>query len=124
VKAISIGFGVFMGIVPIWGFQMLVAIALSIVFRLNKALVILAANISIPPMIPLILYLSHLTGKLWLGKDAKSVSFDEEITLDFIHKHFVQYLYGAVTLSVVAGIVFGAVSYLLIKMFKSKSATA
>ncbi|MFZ6009870.1 MAG: DUF2062 domain-containing protein, partial [Bacteroidota bacterium] len=47
VKAVSVGFGIFMGIVPIWGFQLAVAIPLSFLFRLNKALVIIAANISI-----------------------------------------------------------------------------
>ncbi|MES1225118.1 MAG: DUF2062 domain-containing protein, partial [Bacteroidota bacterium] len=52
IKAFSVGFGIFMGIVPIWGFQLLAAIALAIVLRLNKALVIIAANISVPPMIP------------------------------------------------------------------------
>ena len=32
-KAISIAFGVFMGIVPIWGFQLATAIFLSIIFK-------------------------------------------------------------------------------------------
>ena len=67
-KAASIGFGIFMGIVPIWGFQLLTAIALSVVLKMNKALVIIAANISLPPAIPFILYFSHLTGKMWMGK--------------------------------------------------------
>jgi uncharacterized protein (DUF2062 family) len=119
-KAISIGFGVFMGIVPIWGFQLVTAIALSILFRLNKALVIIAANISIPPMIPLIIYLSHLTGKIWMGENAQSIAFTDEITLDFIHKNAVQYFSGAVTLSMVAGILFGMISYFLLLIFKKR----
>jgi hypothetical protein len=48
-KAISVAFGVFMGIIPIWGFQLVSAIFLSILLKLNKPLVIIAANISIPP---------------------------------------------------------------------------
>jgi uncharacterized protein (DUF2062 family) len=56
-----------MGIVPIWGFQLIVAITLSFLLRLNKALVIIAANISIPPMWPLILFLSYEMGKFWMG---------------------------------------------------------
>ena len=92
-----------MGIVPIWGFQLVTAIALAILFRLNKALVIIAANISIPPMIPVIIYLSHLTGKIWMGKNAQSISFSDEITLQFIHNNAVQYFSGAITLSVIAG---------------------
>ena len=41
-----------MGIVPIWGFQMLAALFLSYIFRLNKIIVLLFSNISIPPLIP------------------------------------------------------------------------
>jgi glycosyltransferase involved in cell wall biosynthesis len=120
VKSISIGFGVFMGIVPIWGFQLITAIALSFLFRLNKALVIIAANISIPPMIPLILWLSHVIGGVWMGENATSLSYDDEVTLALIHQNFMQYVYGAVTLAVISGVTFGLLSYLFIKVFKPK----
>ena len=116
-KAASIGFGVFMGIIPIWGFQMLTAIALAIVFRLNKALVLVAANISIPPFIPFILYLSHFTGKIWMGANAREIAFSSNITLQDIHNSFIQYLVGAVTLSFVAGLAIGIVAWLLLKIF-------
>ena len=55
-KSLSLGFGVFMGIFPIWGFQLLIGIPLAVFFKLNKVLFITAANISIPPMIPFIIY--------------------------------------------------------------------
>jgi hypothetical protein len=41
-KAASIGLGVCMGIMPIWGFQLVVALFFAAVFKLNKALAILA----------------------------------------------------------------------------------
>jgi uncharacterized protein (DUF2062 family) len=107
-----------MGIVPIWGFQMLVAITVSILFKLNKALVILAANISIPPMIPVVLWLSHVTGKFWMGKDAQSISFEDDFTLELFHNNFIQYAVGAVTLSVVSGLFFGFLTYGLLKLSK------
>jgi uncharacterized protein (DUF2062 family) len=111
-----VGFGVFMGIVPIWGFQMLIAIAVSVLFRLNKVLVIFAANISIPPMIPIILYLSHITGTLWMGDQAVYISFSKGITFELLQSSFLQYAAGATTLAVVAGLVFGLVTYLLLKV--------
>jgi xanthine/uracil/vitamin C permease (AzgA family) len=74
-------------------------------------------------MIPVIIYLSHYTGKIWMGKNAQTISFTDEITLAFIHNHFVQYMLGAITLSIAAGAVFGIVSYGLIKLFKKKPAT-
>ena len=118
----AIGFGVFMGIVPIWGFQMLTAIALSIFFRLNKALVILAANISIPPMIPFIVYLSHKTGGFWMGSNKQDLLFSSDITLVMIQDSFLQYVYGSVTLAIVAGVIFGGSTYLTLKARRRSTA--
>ena len=105
-----------MGIFPIWGFQMLTALAVSIFYKLNKVLVILAANISVFPITPVVLYLSHLTGAIWMGKDAQYISFSKGITLDTMHSYFVQYVIGAVTLAVVSGLFFGFVSYAILKI--------
>jgi uncharacterized protein (DUF2062 family) len=110
-----------MGIVPIWGFQLAVAITLAFLFRLNKALVIIAANISIPPMIPLILFLSHLTGAFWMGEKAQRVSFSQEITLELVQHNFVQYVLGAITLALAAGVIFGGATYLGLKFKRSKT---
>ncbi|MBC7827719.1 MAG: DUF2062 domain-containing protein [Chitinophagaceae bacterium] len=117
-KAVSIGFGVFMGIIPIWGFQLATAIFLSIILKLNKPLVIVAANISIPPMIPVIIYLSYKMGSYWMGADALNIPFDRSITLQTIYDNLQQYIYGSITLATVAAIAFGLVSYLLLKIFK------
>jgi len=65
--AMATGFGVFMGIIPIRGFQMLTAAFLAHFFKLNKILVLAASNISIPPLIPFIIYFSYKTGGLALG---------------------------------------------------------
>jgi len=101
---------------------MLIAIAVSFIFRLNKALVIIAANISIPPMIPIIIYLSHLCGALWMGENAQRLSFDKELNLDSVMNNLVQYIAGAVTLSVVAGLAGGFITYIVLKTFRKNSA--
>jgi uncharacterized protein (DUF2062 family) len=113
-----VAFGIFMGIVPLWGFQMAIAITFAFLLRLNKVLVILAANISIPPMIPLILFLSHLTGSMWMGDKAQYISFSREITLAQVQASLIQYVLGAVTLAFIAGIFFGGMTYLGLKIFK------
>jgi glycosyltransferase involved in cell wall biosynthesis len=118
-RAVSVGFGVFMGIVPIWGFQLLVAITLAVLLRLNKALVIISANISIPPMIPFIVYLSYKTGAIWMGDKAMEFSWSKTISLESIHMNFVQYFYGSITLAIVAGISFGMIAYLLLNIRKN-----
>jgi uncharacterized protein (DUF2062 family) len=111
-----------MGIVPVWGFQLALAITLSFLFRLNKALVIIAANISIPPMIPIILFLSHRTGAYWMGEKAQQISFSKEITFELVQNNFVQYVWGASTLALLAGVFFTGITYLVLKLFNQPKA--
>ena len=110
-KAVSIGFGVFMGIVPIWGFQMAIALALAALFRLNKALTIIASNISIPPMIPLIIFLSFLLGRFWVGSNAVYMMFSRHITFEAWKLNVEQYIYGSMTLAVIAGLAAWLITY-------------
>lgn len=123
-KALSIGFGVFMGIIPVWGFQMLIALLLATLFRLNRALVIIAANISIPPMIPLIIFASFMMGKYWVGTDATFLVFTKALTLETIQQNVVQYLYGSITLAVVAGIIVTGITFLLLQLFRTNRTAA
>ncbi len=123
-KAASIAFGVFMGIVPIWGFQLVTAIFLAIVFKLNKPLVIVAANISIPPMLPLIIFASYKAGAFWMGHHAMPIVFSRSISLDSIKNNLQQYIYGSITLAIVAGIFFGLLAFILLKLFSKKSILA
>ncbi|MEO6303967.1 MAG: DUF2062 domain-containing protein, partial [Bacteroidia bacterium] len=68
-KSLSVTVGLFFGIVPIWGYQLVSAIGAAYLFRLNKAIVILTANISIPPFLPFILIASMKTGELFTGNE-------------------------------------------------------
>ncbi len=120
-SSISLAFGVFMGIIPIWGFQLIVAILLSVLFRLNKLLVILSANISIPPMIPLIVFLSYKLGGLILGDSAGvQMAFDNSISLESVRIGFVQYVYGSLLLALVASLATGLLSYILLSLMMKK----
>ena len=121
-KAISVGFGVFMGIIPIWGFQLVIAIALAILLRLNKALVIIAANISIPPMIPFILYGSFKMGALLMGDNAVSISFSKGIQLADMKQHFIQYVWGASVLAIIAGVMSGLLTFVLLSATRREPA--
>ncbi len=60
--ALAVGLGLFWGIAPFWGFQMVIAAALAHRLRLNKAITLLASNISVPPLVPFI-----LAGSIGLG---------------------------------------------------------
>jgi len=121
-KATSVAFGVFMGIVPIWGFQLVTAIFLAILFKLNKPLVIVAANISIPPMIPVIIFLSYKMGACWMGANAMQLDFSKSISISSIKQNLLQYVYGSITLAIVAALIFGLLTFILLKLFGKKTA--
>ncbi|MCP4121065.1 MAG: DUF2062 domain-containing protein [Bacteroidetes bacterium] len=117
-KAISIGFGMFMGIFPIWGYQLAVCIPLAFAFRLNKVLVVLAAHISIPPMIPLILYISFVMGGWILGVDTPLKAFDFSMDFETIRSNMRQYVTGAIALATLAGSLAGIISYIILAVFR------
>jgi glycosyltransferase involved in cell wall biosynthesis len=111
---LSIMFGVFMGIVPIWGYQLITAIALAYLLRLNKFIVIVAANISIPPMIPFIIYLSYLTGS-WILSAEGNLTFSSDFSLAWVRDNLLQYIIGSLVLAVIASALFGLLTFTMLK---------
>jgi len=89
-----------MGIVPIWGFQLITAIALAHIIKLSKFLVAVAANISIPPMIPIILFLSYITGGIVLGTGS-NIHFTGDITIKTFENNIFQYIIGSIVFAAV-----------------------
>lgn len=79
---------------------------------------IVAANISVPPMIPIILFLSLYMGSYWMGDHAVSLSFSHNITLDLVKKSLEQYVLGAFTLAILAGFIFTGITFALLKLLK------
>lgn len=118
-KALSVMLGIFMGIVPIWGFQLVTAVFFAVLLKLNKAIVIVFSHISIPPMIPLVLFCSYKAGGYWMGGN-DNMQFSSKISFQIIHQHLKQYIIGSFTLAVVAAIVFGLLTYVLLKIFRRK----
>lgn len=121
-KAASIGFGIFMGIVPVWGFQLAIGIPLSILFRMNKALFLLAAHISVFPLTPIIWVASLATGKLVLGHKQWLVGFDN-LTLSRFLQEGAAFFLGGTVLAIVAGTLTYIVTYVLLFFFREKGRT-
>jgi glycosyltransferase involved in cell wall biosynthesis len=116
-KAVSIGFGFFMGIVPIWGFQLLIGIPISVYFKMNKVLFLTAANISLPPLIPFVIFGSYKFGGLFYQNGVQLGSISE-LTLDSIHLNFVQYILGGTLLALIAGLTGFGTSYLILRFLR------
>lgn len=66
-KAAAVALGIFVGILPFWGLHTLLVFLLAAVFKLNKVIAFLFSNISIPPLIPFIIYISYQFGSLLTG---------------------------------------------------------
>lgn len=124
IKALSVALGICMGIMPVWGFQLVTAIFLSIVLKLNKALVIIAANISIPPLIPLIIFFSYKTGGIWMKNGGGNLALTGDLTFESVKSDFQQYLYGSITLAIALGILCGLLTWGLLTFFRKKTSAA
>jgi glycosyltransferase involved in cell wall biosynthesis len=118
--SISVAFGIFMGILPIWGWQMIAAVSLAYILKLNKPIVIVTANISIPPAIPVIIFLSYYSGAILLGRNLHTVIFDWNLSLEMIQRDFFMYLVGASSLAVVGALVTGALSFAVFSLIRRK----
>ncbi|MBL7956784.1 MAG: DUF2062 domain-containing protein [Flavobacteriales bacterium] len=119
-KACAIGFGFFMGIVPIWGLQLLIGIPLAYALRLNRVLFIAAANISLPPMIPLILYASYRFGAPIVGGNAFVPEDLDGLSLATVHQHVVQYATGAVALALTVAAIGTTFSFALLRAMRGR----
>ena len=114
----SVMLGLFMGIAPIWGYQLIAAIALAHFLKLNKLIVIVAANISIPPMIPIILYFSYLTGGLILANNFQHPVLNSHITFAFVKNNLIQYIIGSIGLALIVSVFIGLIIFLVLKIFR------
>lgn len=132
-KSTGVAFGVFMGIIPIWGFQFVSALVLAHFMKLNKAIVGLAAQISVPPMIPILLFCSLRTGQWLLGRDLSETIETDQLTLETtklllreylfsgkVLQHLYEYLLGSMVFAVIMAIAFGLITFVLLKLTRRK----
>ena len=115
--ALAVGTGIFMVIVPIWGYQIITGLAVAHIARLSKFLVVAASNISIPPLIPFILYGSFKFGGLLLRQPDNPV-FAEGWTFEIVKGDVFQYIVGAIALALASGLITAITSYFLLVLFR------
>ena len=115
-KALSIALGIFIGLSPLWGFHTVLVIFLAMVLNLNKVIAFAFSNISIPPMIPFILYASTLMGNFVLGQQMDYSLSDFTQNFDF-YKNLSTYIVGSFSLAIIASLCFGILGYITFKIF-------
>lgn len=123
-KALAISLGVFIGIAPFWGFHTLLVLFLAQITKLNKALAFLASNVSFPPFIPFIIYISYQVGGFILGNelDTGLEIFEVENALDMVNG-MKQYVIGAFVLATASSLLVGIVFYFIFSMRQNKQAS-
>lgn len=117
---LAVMLGLFMGVAPVWGYQMLIAFALAHILKLNKVIVLVTSNISIPPMIPIILFASFKTGSLFVDADKLNLVFHSDISFDLIKDNLIQYIVGSLVFGVALALSFGIITYILLLIFRKK----
>ncbi len=114
----SISLGAFIGVLPIYGFQVFIAAFVSLIFRLNFPLMFIAGQISIPPLIPIWTFISLKIGSYLTGNTIVFV-FDENI-LSRAKVFFSILFVGSIVLGTILGCLFGIVAYLMTMEKKKK----
>ncbi|HLT52132.1 MAG TPA: DUF2062 domain-containing protein [Arenibacter sp.] len=118
-KALSIALGVFIGLSPLWGFHTLIVIFLAILFKLNKAIAFAFSNISLPPFIPLVLFMGLTLGHWVLGGELDFNLGEASMDLEMA-KHLKSYIVGSIILSFLGGSISGILGYLFLTIFDRK----
>ena len=117
--AAAMGWGIFCGIIPIWGYQMAFAGLSAHFMKLNKVVAVVFSNISIPPMIPFLLYGSMLFGS-WILNIENVFSF-ENVSLSNVGQSLTQYIVGSFAFATVSGMLVFAIALITMIICKRKS---
>lgn len=122
-KSLSVALGTFIGLSPLWGFHTVSVLFLAIALRLNKLIAFAFSNISLPPLIPFIIYASLKTGGFILGKpEPEPFEWDTFSSYqNFLSQGLAEYLTGSLVLGISCSTVFGITSYFILRKKTKKS---
>ncbi len=114
--SLSVGLGLFFGIVPIYGLQMILAATAAHWLRLNKAIALVASNISMPPLAPFVIGGGFILGHWLVTGEWLPLSLPD-MTREHVAAYVWQWLLGSVVLAVVVAAFGTTMTYLLAKIF-------
>ncbi|HWN93710.1 MAG TPA: DUF2062 domain-containing protein [Methylomirabilota bacterium] len=117
--SLAVGLGLFFGIAPLWGFQMIAAAATAHFLRLNKMITLLASNISIPPMMPFILYGALALGH-WMFTGQRLDFSWEQMTKERALEYLWQWLVGSVALAVLVAALGTVATYAVARLVRKR----
>lgn len=115
----SAGMGIFFGIAPFWGWQMILAYTTARFLKLNRFIAVGASNISFPPFLPLIIFFSYQVGGIFLGVES-SEQYHAGINLYWVKNNLMQYVLGSFILATAMALAFSALSFILLEIFRKR----
>ena len=116
--SIAVGLGVFTGVIPIWGFQTILTIILSFIFRLNKIIMITVSNFSQPPITPFIVLGSFLLGGIIMNTEPGMFINTSKSEYELIKNHLLQYVLGSIVLAILLAFLSGIATYYFLHLFR------
>jgi len=116
----SVVLGIFIGVSPFWGYQMVIAVSLAHFFKLNKFVALVTSNISLPPLIPFIMFISYLIGGFVLGVETSHFEYSSGIDFQWIKQNLIQYILGSFVFGMVLAPFSGLMTFLLLVIFRKK----
>jgi uncharacterized protein (DUF2062 family) len=124
--AAAVFLGIFIGIVPIYGFHALAAVGAALLFRLNKPLTLAGTFISNPLLQPLIVFSSVELGCLLYRGSFQPLSLSAlaAASTHLTKEQFFIWIIGSVALGILLGGVGGAVTAVVIHLHRKASANA
>ena len=124
--AAAVFFGIFIGIVPIYGFQTLAAVGIALLFRLNKPLTLACTFINNPLFLPLIIFSSVELGCLLLYGSFQRLTMSSLVAMrGHINKEqFVIWVVGSAALGILLGSVGALLTVIVVHRHRMTSANA
>jgi uncharacterized protein (DUF2062 family) len=121
--AVAVFLGIFIGIVPIYGFQTLAALGIALLLRLNKPLTVACTFIGNPLFLPLIIFFSVELGCLLRRGSFQPLSLSALVAMrTHINKEqFFIWMIGSVALGILLGGVGGAVTAFVVHRYRKPS---
>jgi uncharacterized protein (DUF2062 family) len=118
--------GIFIGILPIYGFQALAAVAIALLFRLNKPLTVACTFISNPLFLPLIIFFSVELGCLLRRGSFQPLALSELTAMrTHINKEqFFIFVIGSIALGILLGGIGAAFAAFIVHRYREPSANS
>lgn len=116
--SLAVGIGLFFGIAPIWGLQMVTAVAVAHLLGLNKAITILASNISFAPLVPFFLWGSMALGH-WMFT-GKALSLSSSQMTAHAAEYFWQWVAGSFALAILVAVPGAILTFVIATLVRKK----